>query len=148
MFSIFQKIKLFFPAMVLISGLGAAIVVSSSASAMPRASHAAFADFNKDACSGVNQVGGGSGCGSNPSSTIAKLMKSVLTILSVIVGFAAIVMVIVSGFRFITANGDSSSIASARSSLIYALVGVVIAVFAQVIVRFVLGKVGGIGPQK
>jgi hypothetical protein len=37
-----------------------------------------------------------------------------------------------------TAGGDSQSVASARSALIYSLVGLAVAVLAQAIVAFVL----------
>ena len=44
--------------------------------------------------------------------------------------------------RYITAQGDSSQISSAKNTLLYALVGLVIAALAQVIVHFVLSEVG------
>ena len=47
-------------------------------------------------------------------------------------------MVIVSGLKYITASGDSSSISSAKNTLIYALVGLAIAALAQIMVHFVL----------
>jgi hypothetical protein len=47
----------------------------------------------------------------------------------------------VSGFRFLTAGGDSNAAASARSGLIYSLIGVAVVASAQLIVIFVLDKV-------
>jgi uncharacterized membrane protein YuzA (DUF378 family) len=55
-----------------------------------------------------------------------------------IVGMAAVIMIIVAGLKFVTANGDSSRVASARNTLIYALIGIAIAALAQVLVHFVL----------
>lgn len=98
------------------------------------------ASFQSDACSGLSQAGG-TGCGSNPGSSISDLMTNIINLLSIAVGFAAVVMIIISGIRFITAQGEASGIASARSALIYALVGLVIAAMAQIIVHFVFGKV-------
>jgi hypothetical protein len=104
---------------------------------------AAAGTFQSAACAGVNQVGD-NGCDNDPGGTINNLFASALNILSLIAGFAGVLMIIISGFKFITAQGDSSAIASARQTLIYALVGLVVAILAQVIVHFVLGKVAGV----
>jgi len=61
--------------------------------------------------------------------------------LSVIVGVAAVIMIILSGLRYITSGGDASKVGAAKSSLIYALIGLVIVALAQVIVHFVFAKV-------
>jgi FtsH-binding integral membrane protein len=47
-------------------------------------------------------------------------------------------MLIFAGFRFITANGDANSISAARNMIIYAVIGLVIAVLAQFIVHSVV----------
>lgn len=86
------------------------------------------------ACTDENN---GQGSKTNPLITV---IKAAIDILSWIIGIAAIIGVVVSGLRFITANGDSGGVASARSSLIFSLVGVAIAVMAQLIVVFVLDK--------
>lgn len=93
------------------------------------------------ACSGLSQVDASQGCGSGSSSTITNIAKVAINILSLIVGIAAVIMIILSGFRFITSQGDASGIASARNALIYAIVGLVVVALAQVIVHFVLSKV-------
>jgi hypothetical protein len=63
-----------------------------------------------------------------------------VNILSIIIGAAAIIMIMVSGFKYITSGGDSSKIGSAKSSLIYALIGIAIAGLAQILVQFVLDQ--------
>lgn len=73
---------------------------------------------------------------------IIGVIGSVIEVLSIIIGIAAVIGIIVSGLRMTLANGDSNGIASARSSLVYSLVGLAIAALAQVIVRIVLGSVG------
>lgn len=76
------------------------------------------------------------------SDPIVGVIRSVIEVLSIIIGIAAVIGIIVSGLRMTLASGDSNGIASARSSLIYSLVGLAIAALAQVIVRIVLGSVG------
>ena len=93
-------------------------------------------------CSGIGVASGT--CTTGDSSTIDTVLANVLNLLSLIAGFAAVVMIIISGMRFITAQGDSSGVASARSALIYALIGLLVALLAQVIVHFVLGRIAGL----
>ena len=73
---------------------------------------------------------------------IVDTLGSVVHLLAIIVGIASIIGIIISGLRMMTANGDSSSVATARSALPYSLIGVIIAAAAQAIVSFVLNKIG------
>lgn len=88
-------------------------------------------------------LGAGGGCGSTPSNGINlnNAVSGIVNILSIVVGVAAVIMIIIAGLRFITANGDSNQIASARTAIIYALVGLVVVALAQTIVKFVLDKI-------
>ena len=63
----------------------------------------------------------------------------VVIILSYVVGIAAIIGIIVSGIRMMVSSGDPSSFATARTALVYCLIGVALATFAQIIVRVVIG---------
>lgn len=75
------------------------------------------------------------------SSSLTKILNTIIDIISIIVGIAAVIMIIVAGFRFVTSGGDSGQITSAKNTLIYAIVGLIIVAFAQIIVKFVLTKV-------
>ncbi len=99
--------------------------------------------LKNDACSGINQLDGttGSNCSTAGSKGINNVVSAVINILSVIVGFVAVIMLIVAGLRYITANGDSNAAASARSGIVYALIGLVIVASAQILVHFVLKNV-------
>lgn len=59
-----------------------------------------------------------------------------------IVGVAAIGFIIYAGFQYMLATGDPGKIASAKKSLINAVIGLVIAVLASTIVNFILGIFG------
>ncbi len=79
--------------------------------------------------------------GSNCSDTgITKTVEVVVEILSWVAGIAAIIMVIIAGFKYITSNGDAGKVGSAKTTLIYALVGIAIAALAQVLVHFVINS--------
>ena len=73
-------------------------------------------------------------------SGISKFLAAIVSILSYVAGIAAIIMIIISGFKYITSGGDSGKVGSAKSSLIYALVGIAVAALAQFLVHFVLSN--------
>ncbi|HZP55293.1 MAG TPA: pilin [Candidatus Saccharimonadales bacterium] len=63
-----------------------------------------------------------------------------LNLLSIVVGVAAVIMIIVGGFRYVASGGKSESVSGAKNMIMYALIGLVIVALAQIIVRFVLNK--------
>lgn len=79
---------------------------------------------------------------SGGTESVNKLITNVINIFSVVVGIIAVIMIIFGGFRYITSGGDSNNISSAKNTIIYAIIGLVIVVFAQFIVQFVLNRVG------
>ena len=77
----------------------------------------------------------------NAGRSLEDTIHNVINILSVIVGIVAVVMIIVAGFRFITSAGNEQTVASARRTLLYSVVGLVVVALAQVIVQFTLNEV-------
>jgi cytochrome bd-type quinol oxidase subunit 2 len=98
------------------------------------------AGTNERVCEGVNLVSGSSDktCNEDGTNTFASLAKRIVNIFSLVVGVVSVVMIIIGGFRYIVSNGDSNAVTGAKNSILYAVVGLVIVLFAQVIVRFVL----------
>lgn len=72
---------------------------------------------------------------------IINTLKVVIDILSFVIGVAAVIILIVSGLRFVTNGGDPKGVAEARGGVINALIGIVIALLAQAIVAFVLDRI-------
>jgi hypothetical protein len=92
-------------------------------------------------CQGVNFVDGSTGCsGPKGAKGVGDVVASIINILSLVVGILAVIFVIIGGLKFITSSGDPANVSSARNTIIYALVGLVIVALAQVIVRFVLNR--------
>ncbi len=58
------------------------------------------------------------------------------------VGILSVVMIIFSGFRYITSAGDASKTKSAQTALTYSIVGLIVAVLAWVIVKMILRQFG------
>lgn len=101
-----------------------------------------FNSAKSEACAGARLTKTSNpNCGEESQNKLSKTLKDIINLLTIIIGIVSVIMIIISGFRFITSNGDSNSIASARNTLIYAIVGLIIVAFAQLIVKFVLTRI-------
>lgn len=89
---------------------------------------------------GINEAAGGdcSAGAKSPSGDLASVIKKILNILSAISGVIAVVMIMVAGVRLVTSAGNEESVKKAKSTLVYAVVGLVLVALAQVIVHFVI----------
>ncbi|MGH7193811.1 MAG: pilin [Candidatus Saccharimonadales bacterium] len=65
-------------------------------------------------------------------------VATVVNILSLVVGMLSIIVILVSAFKYMTSGGEQNKVANAKSTLIYALVGLAVAGTAQLLVHFVL----------
>jgi uncharacterized membrane protein YuzA (DUF378 family) len=67
-----------------------------------------------------------------------------VNILSLIVGAAAVIALIWAGFKYITSGGDTNKVANAKSTLIYAIVGIAVVGLTQVLIHFVLSSAANV----
>lgn len=81
---------------------------------------------------GVTDVGGGD------APELGDQIKIVVNILLFVLGAIAVVMIVIGGIRYATSGGDQSAITSAKNTILYAVVGLVVAILAYAIVNFVL----------
>lgn len=72
---------------------------------------------------------------------LINVIAGVVEILSIVVGIVALIAIIFAGFKYITSGGDSNKVSNAKQTLIYAIVGIIVAALAQVLVHFVLFEV-------
>ena len=126
----------------LIYSLIASVALLAPTVAVPLTAHAA-GDIVNSVCTGANlnfattpqQC---SNTTTNAVGTINRIVTLIINVFSVIVGIVAVIMIVVGGFRYVTSGGNDQNVASAKSTILYALAGLVIAISAQVIVRYVL----------
>ena len=93
-------------------------------------------------CSGVSNSSYCQDAG-NPTNRIYGKDGVIVTasyIISIIAGVAAVIMIVIGGIRFMVSGGDPNSVASARNSIIFALVGLVVIVASESLFLFVIGK--------
>ncbi|HYH75068.1 MAG TPA: pilin [Candidatus Saccharimonadales bacterium] len=98
----------------------------------------AAANAKQEICEGL---GGSGSCTVSGQPSINATIKKIIDIFSAIAGIAAVIMIIVAGFRFITANGDSGTVSSARKTVMYAVVGLIVVALSQTLVKFVIDKI-------
>jgi len=67
-------------------------------------------------------------------------LQPILQILFGIIGALALLFIVIAALQFITSGGDPQNVAKARQTILYAVIGLVVAVLAEVIVTFVLNN--------
>ena len=106
--------------------------------------HPASAFDPLKACNAGSTPSSASVCNNSPTENPIAGKNGIVTkaiqILAVITGVAAIIIIMYAGLRFILSGGDPAKVTTARSTVLYAVVGLVIAALAQAIVVFVLSR--------
>lgn len=69
------------------------------------------------------------------------ILSDVTRIITIIAGTAAVILIVISGFQFVISGGDTQRVQSARNTLLYSIVGLVVIVLANLIIGFVLNRV-------
>lgn len=99
----------------------------------------------KDVCSGNSSATvceeKKSTSGKNPIYGPDGILTTIINILSIIVGIVAVIGIMAAGLKFITSGSNPQQVTVAREMVLYAVVGLIIAASAQVLVRFIIGKV-------
>ena len=68
-----------------------------------------------------------------------KTDDTVINTMLFIVGILSVIMIIYAGIRYATAHGDKGQVESAKNTLIYAIVGLVVSILAYALVNWVTG---------
>lgn len=76
----------------------------------------------------------------NPLFGETGILTRAIGVLALITGIASVIMVIVGGFKYVTSTGDPAKVNSAKDTILYAIIGAVVALLSQAIVSFVLTK--------
>ncbi len=70
-----------------------------------------------------------------------QIIKNIVNLLLYIVGASAVIVIIISGIKYTTSAGDAGQVAGAKRTLLYAVVGLAVAMLAYVIVNWVFRTV-------
>ncbi len=91
---------------------------------------------SKLALQGATELGGS--CSGKTITAPGGLVTTIVNVITYVAGVIVIFMIIFAGFRYITSTGDANKVNSAKNTLIYAIVGIIIIVMAQVIVHYII----------
>ncbi len=68
------------------------------------------------------------------------VFSTISSVLLFIVGAIAVIMIVIGGLRYVISGGDATQVQAAKNTILYALVGIIIAILAYAAVNFVIGS--------
>lgn len=68
------------------------------------------------------------------------VFSTISDVLLFIIGAVAVIMIIIGGLRYVLSGGDATQVQAAKNTILYSLVGVVVAILAYAIVNFVISN--------
>ena len=72
----------------------------------------------------------------------AGVFRTVTNILLFIIGAVAVIMLVIGGIRYTISGGDQNQVTAAKNTILYAIIGIVVAILAYAAVNFVLNSFG------
>lgn len=81
---------------------------------------------------GVDAAGGSS------ATPLEDQIRSIVNVLLFVLGAIAVIVIVVGGIRYATSNGDSNQITAAKNTILYAVIGLVVALLAYAIVNWII----------
>lgn len=94
------------------------------------------------ACQGIQNAGNAS-CGNadGNQALLNDTVKNIINLMLYAVGIIAVIVLIIGAIRYVVSGGDQKAVSSAKDTILYAIIGIVVAFMAFAIVNFVLGRI-------
>ncbi len=113
---------------------GSLVLAGNTVVATSLAGHASAAEV------GGIQQGANAAQGDDQQTDLVANIKTITNTMLFVIGVVAVIMLIVGGFRYIFSGGSSQNTQAAKDTILYAVIGIVVALLAYAIVNFVLGQ--------
>lgn len=110
-----------------------ALFVSSLGVALTPANTSAITVFSQCSSNKDSAV-----CRAQGTDNFSSLMKTVVNTMLFILGAIAVIMIVIGGIRYTISNGEAANIKAAKDTILYAVVGLLVAILAYAIVNFVI----------
>ena len=81
------------------------------------------------------------GCGQDDIGRVEDSSLYIINVALGIIGLVAVIFIIVGGVQYVTSAGDSGKAAKARNTILYSVIGLIVAILAFAIVNFVLDAI-------
>jgi len=85
---------------------------------------------------GITAAGGDT----TKTNELTTLITNITNVLLFIAGAVAVIMIIVGAIRYVTSNGDQADVKAAKDTIMYSVVGLIVASLAYAIVNFVVSN--------
>ena len=125
---------------------GLLTIYPSSAYADPAGEETTTSTIKDSACEGVQWALTGQKDGSCDETykieSVWGWIHTIINYVLIVVGIVAVVFIIIGGVRFQTSAGEPDKVKSAKNTLMFSIIGLVIAILAGVIVQIVFNVVG------
>ena len=66
------------------------------------------------------------------------IFRTIVNVLLFIIGAVSVIMLIIGGIRYTVSGGDSSAVTAAKNTILYAVIGIIVAILAYAVVNFVI----------
>ena len=66
--------------------------------------------------------------------------STITNVLLYIIGAIAVIMIVIGGLRYVISGGDSKNITAAKNTILYAVIGIIVAILAYAAINFVIGS--------
>jgi len=76
-----------------------------------------------------------------PDVPLERIIMNIITWVLGILSLVAVIVIIYGGVRYMTSTGDSGKVKDAKNTILYGIIGLVIALLAFAIVSFVIGGI-------
>lgn len=80
------------------------------------------------------------GLQSAPSAITDTQVADVLNTVYMVAGIVAVIVIIIGGIRYTTSNGDAANVKSAKNTILYAVIGLIVIIMAAAITQFVVQR--------
>jgi hypothetical protein len=98
------------------------------------------ADLLADPCNNTAAKDSAACTGRSVNNPVADVIARVIQIIFMVTGFASVIVIIVSGFRYIISSGDPNNVNGAKNGILFAVIGLAVSVVGASIVGYVLSK--------
>ena len=71
--------------------------------------------------------------------------RTITNVMLYLIGAISVIMLIIGGLRYVVSGGDSTAVQNAKNTILYAVVGIIVAILAYAVVSFVITSFSGNG---
>jgi hypothetical protein len=122
-----KKLSTLIATFALLAGITAPLAVAAPA----------LASNESALCEGSGGTWRNNKCESADGRTVTGTLQQITDVLIFLIGAIAVIMIIIGGLRYVTSAGDQAALTGAKNTILYSIVGLIVAFMAYAIVRFI-----------